>query len=241
MCGRYSLTVTKKALARRFEADEAGAAVHSPRFNIAPGQAAPTVVSGAHGRRLSAMTWGFPPPGGAARRLINARIETLPQRAAFRGLLREGRCLVPADGFYEWRPAVPGEPRRPVRCRLQSRTLFAMAGLWRTGPSGERPCYVIVTTRATGPLAAVHDRMPVLLPTELEPAWIDPNEPFEPLARKLDGHSPDEALEVYDVNPAVNRADRDPPACIEPWAGPRQGALPGLAPLAEGQTPDALA
>jgi putative SOS response-associated peptidase YedK len=152
---------------------------HEPRFNVAPTQPVPVVVP-AEGLELRRMRWGLVPhwakrDAKAAFKMINAKAETLLEKPAYRGLVRAHRCLIPADGFYEWRV---GQDRRkePVRFGLRDGSLFGFAGLW-TGWLDEmgRPheSCVVVTTKPNALVADVHDRMPVILPRELEAEWLD--------------------------------------------------------------------
>jgi len=221
MCGRYSLTVTKSALQARFPGDGA-ALTHVPRFNIAPSQRAPVLTAPPTGRQWLMAAWGF--PGAGSSRVINARIETLSERPMFRGSLERGRCLVPADGFFEWARAPAG--RSPRRFVLRDRSLFAMAGLWADAPKpGEPPAFVIVTTRANDRVGRYHDRMPVLLDRSMEAAWLDSDRSWPELRKALSVPFPADALEDYAVSQRVNSPKCDTPECIAPASGTGQGEL----------------
>jgi putative SOS response-associated peptidase YedK len=211
MCGRYTQTADGKIVAARFEC-RPGPVVIVPRFNIAPGQTAPAIVAEAEGPVLRPMRWGFSPRRDGGRPLINARSETARERPAFREALARRRCLVPADGFYEW---TAGDGcKRPVRFTLPGGGLFAMAGLWAAGPGGVLE-YVILTTAASRDVAPVHHRMPVLLPREAESAWIDPA--ADPVRLREHLHpAPDGSLRAAPAHPKVNSAAVDDPSCLVP-------------------------
>jgi putative SOS response-associated peptidase YedK len=194
---------------------------------VAPTQAVVTVTDDGT-RRLEEMRWGLVPrwakdPKGGAR-MINARAETLAERPAFRGVLRRQRCLIPADGFYEWAEAASGRmAKQPMYVRLRTGEPFAFAGLWdewRPPAGGEplRTC-TIVTTEANALLATFHHRMPVILAPEVEAVWLDPalTDP-EPL-RSLLVPYPAEAMEAYPVSPAVNAVANDDAQLVLPLAG----------------------
>ena len=177
MCGRYSLIADLGELARRFEFDGDWDAFDK-RHNIAPTQEVLTVVGGEK-RRAGFMRWGLVPSWAkdlkVGNRMFNARGETVAERPAFRTALRRRRCLVVADGFYEWQKVAGG--KRPMHITLQSGEPFAFAGLWETwrDPSGVViPSCTIITTTPNELMAPIHDRMPVILPREVESLWLDP-------------------------------------------------------------------
>jgi putative SOS response-associated peptidase YedK len=232
MCGRYSLGATAGDLQLRFGL--AGDRPETePRWNIAPSQLAPVIVQNGT-RHATAMRWGLTP--GWAREstprysTINARAETVADKPSFRGPLRERRCLVPATGFYEWE-ALEGAPkrgaRRPWHIRLAGGDLFAFAGLydiWR-GPDGAAlASYTIITTTANGLVAPLHERMPVILPRELEAAWLDPAERDTERLLALLRPYPAEAMVRYPAPPAVNSAAHDGPELALPAGGVLLGA-----------------
>ena len=219
MCGRYSLIADLGELARRFEFD-GDWLVFESSYNIAPTQEVLTVVGGEF-RRGGYMRWGLIPPwtkdlpGG--RPMINARAETVAERPSFRNALRRRRCLVLADGFYEWQRV--GTSRRPMRIVMRSGEPFAFAGLWETwrNPEGEVvPSCTIITTEANEALRPVHDRMPVILARETEGFWLDGSveDPVE-LGQVL-GPYPADKMEIYEVSSLVNSYANDVPEVIEP-------------------------
>ncbi len=228
MCGRYSLIADLGELARRFEFDGDWLAFESA-YNIAPTQDVLTVVGG-ETRRGGFMRWGLVPwwakDLSIGSRMINARAETVADRPAFRDALRHRRCLVLADGFYEWQRT--GRAKRPMRVTMRSGEPFAFAGLWSTwkDPDGNRiPSCAIITTASSDLLAPVHDRMPVVLPRDMEEFWLDPEvEDPDVLASALTPY-PDDAMEVFEVSDLVNSAANDGPEVIAPLEGQPRNTL----------------
>ncbi len=219
MCGRFSRTHGEEALRQRFGYEAEGVELE-PRFNLAPGQDAGVAIWD-QGIRLRVMRWGLVPSwlkdskGGF--KAINARAETLAQKPMFKGLLGSKRCLVLADGFYEWRNTSSG--KQPIRYVLKDRAPFAFAGLWdrwRDAEGHELNTFTIVTTRANELIEPVHDRMPVMLNPEHEQAWLDTNLKDPEELRGLLGPLPAELMEGYQVSPACNSPAHEGPECIEP-------------------------
>lgn len=222
MCGRYTVTVPLEQLAFRFGFDPAGPAGDlRPRYNVAPAQEVLAVLPDGERRLPRLLRWGLIPswakdPGIGAR-LINARIETVAEKPAFRQAVRRRRCLVPADGFIEWRRQ--GGRRDPFWFRLRSGEPFAFAGLWEVWTPQGGPALAsctILTTAANALVAAIHDRMPVILPAEAEEDWLDPTAPAEALLAALREPYPAEAMEVRPANPRVNSPRNDDPGCLAP-------------------------
>jgi putative SOS response-associated peptidase YedK len=149
--------------------------------------------------------------------MINARSETLAERASFRDALRERRCLVLADGFYEWLAAEPGRPKTPYYVRLKSRRAFTFAGLWAKwrGPGGQDlyTC-TIVTGDANDLVGRIHDRMPVVIPKALRDAWLDPEHRDPESLLALLRAARTEAMEMFPVSRYVNSPDHEGPQCI---------------------------
>jgi putative SOS response-associated peptidase YedK len=226
MCGRFAITSPPEAVRAFFRYAE-----HPnfpPRYNIAPTQPIPIVYArrqeaGAT-RHFQPARWGFLP--GFVKDvqkfplIINARAETLAEKPSFRAALRRRRCLVPADGWYEWRPNLKGA-KTPFLLRRAGGGLLAFAGLWETfiDPSGaEIDTACIVTTSANGATVAIHDRMPALIEPENFEAWLDPDETRPPPLNLLRPAS-EEAIEFFAISPAVNRASNDGPEIQAPAAG----------------------
>lgn len=225
MCGRYTLAVPGELVAEVFGAELD--LEHDPRWNIAPTETAPVVrVDGEGRRRLEAFDWGFRAfwdrNAATARPLINARSETVQDKPAFRSAFAARRCLVPADGFYEWRDELLGRKtvRSPLHFRRRDRGLLAMAGIWSPAGSAPRPAFAILTTRPNELVAPIHDRMPAILPSEAWAAWLDPSTDPELLASLLEPY-PAELMEAAPANRALNRAGREGPDLLtEEGPGP---------------------
>ena len=214
MCGRFTLTADIGELQARFEFDGAGLA-HAPSYNIAPTQPVLAVLNG-NGRQAHLLRWGLVPSwarsASSGRPMINARAETVAERPAFRSAFSRRRCLVLADGYYEWRRS--GSSRTPYRITIASGEPFAFAGLWETwrDPSDElvRSC-AIITTTANGLLRPIHDRMPVILPREHEELWLDHNVQDHHLLGSALAPYPADAMEAYEVSSLVNSVANNGP------------------------------
>lgn len=213
-------------LAERFLAAEVKAEDPGPRFNIAPTDQVLAVATSGGTRRLGTLSWGLVPSWAVApapgKRMINLRSETLAERPGFRRILEQRRCIVPADGFYEWHKAGAGRPKQPYLIRARDRAPLAMAGLWdvwtdRHDPGADRlrTCTVL-TTAPNEDVAALHDRMPALLARDVWDVWLDPSVTdvdeltamLRPCAAQL--------LELVPVGQAVNSVRNDGPELIEP-------------------------
>jgi putative SOS response-associated peptidase YedK len=187
MCGRYTITAPVEALRDLF--DFRDGPILAPRYNLAPLQDAPILRLAGDRRYLAMLRWGLLPawakdPAIAAR-LVNARAEGLADKPAFRDAFARRRCLVPADGFYEWQPA--GNRKQPYRITLPDGRPFALAGLWerRAGPGGQAiETFTIVTTEANEAVRPIHHRMPVILPPDAIATWLDPRAP-QPVLQAL--------------------------------------------------------
>lgn len=224
MCGRFSLSTSPAAVADHFGLEQTPAL--EPRFNIAPGQRIATIAaeSPEDARpQLRWCRWGLVPfwakDARIGQRLINARAETAAEKPAFRNALRGRRCLVPADGFYEWTGSQGA--KQPYFIAFADRALFAFAGLWErwSDPDGEvvDSC-ALLTRSADEKLRALHERMPVIVDPRDYALWIDPavTQPerlSSALARSLGA-----TLEAVAVSSHVNDVRRDDPRCIEPIA-----------------------
>jgi putative SOS response-associated peptidase YedK len=222
--GRYSITKRRKDVERevasRLRVRLGGGDEVYERFNVAPTQEVPAVVQDRHGRRSEVMRWGLVPRWArelnTGLSLINARAETLAASRAFGGLVERSshRCLVLADGFYEWIASEdPKQPRQPLRFSLEGGGSFCFAGLWTTWRSSVRSC-TVVTTQANELVAPVHDRMPVVLadPAAWE-AWLDPALDAAAVAPLL-APLPAAALQVAPANPVLNHPDHEGPDCL---------------------------
>lgn len=220
MCGRFSLAAPLKEIALRFDARTIGAQ-WKPRYNIAPGQAILTVLPENGEKCISSMTFGFIPhwakekPSGYT--MINAKAETIAEKPSFRDSFRHKRCIIPADGFYEWEQTEKG--KQPYRLTLKGDALFGFAGIWDswTDPEGKfHNTVAIITTEANALAKKLHDRMPVILKKQDERVWLDPSlaEPgkLEPLLVPY----PAKEMEMYPVSPLVNSWRNDSAECVRP-------------------------
>ncbi|MBW1711680.1 MAG: SOS response-associated peptidase [Deltaproteobacteria bacterium] len=220
MCGRYTQTQDRAVLEARFGLAPAQVKLE-PRYNLAPGQEAP-VVAGSEPKELKLMRWGLVPHWTPEERIgfkmINARAETVDRKPAFRGLLRRRRCLVLADGFYEWAKPPQGG-RIPWRYVLKDQSPFALAGLWDawSGPDkGRLESFTIITTQANDLVRPVHDRMPVILDRQAEAAWLNLEITEPALMTKILKPFPSELMTGYQVSTLVNRPSNDGPEVILP-------------------------
>jgi putative SOS response-associated peptidase YedK len=224
MCGRYAFFSPHEAVLGYFELPDSTAPLE-PRFNIAPTQqvAAVRAIAGG-GRELALLHWGLVPPWAKERsigsRMINARAETLREKPSFRIPFDQRRCLVLADGYYEWQVTREG-PKQPYFIRRADGAPFAMAGLWESwqGPAGVQrlESCVIVTGAASEDLSHVHLRMPVIIPRESYAAWLDPalrSESVAPLLSPAAG----EPLVATAVSRRVNSPFQEGPELLEPIA-----------------------
>jgi putative SOS response-associated peptidase YedK len=232
MCGRYVIISTPEAIRALFGYGEQPN--FPPRYNVAPTQPIPVVRLADGKRSFALMRWGLMPSWvkdpKAFPLLINARGESVLDKPAFRNAMRQRRCLIPTDGFYEWQV---GAPKRPYFVRAQrgpdGTAPLAFAGLWETwtGPNGEEiDTAAIITTNANRTLAHVHDRMPVFVPQEAFDLWLDCANVEANVAAALIRPAPDATLDAYEISSAVNRVANDSAALIVPLsaatAGPQQ-------------------
>lgn len=229
MCGRFSLVVPERFFSRVFVFKDLPEM--QPAYNIPPGvdiwavknresTGEPTVA------RLS---WGLVPSWAKdpkiGYRMINARSETACDKPAFRSAFKQGRCVIPADGFYEWRRNE--KTKMPFHIHLHEHEPFAMAGLWETwkGPEGgELHSCTILTTAPNNLMESIHDRMPVILPWEAVAAWLAPDTSIDELKSLLLPY-PADNMEAYPVSPLVNNPRNNRPECLKRFNPPKQGEL----------------
>jgi putative SOS response-associated peptidase YedK len=234
MCGRYTLT-RQEGIVEDLEAalDPAASASEwwKARFNVAPTQPAPVVTLREGVRMLELMRWGLVPfwagrEGKKPPLMINARVESIESKPVFRDALGRRRCLVPADGFFEWKRA--GKQATPLYIHPQPRGLIAFAGIWAKAKTeaGEVRSFAIVTGPANELVAPIHDRMPVVLERSAWAAWLDPALTASG-AHALLGVPPAAGWRADMVSTWVNSAQHDDPRCVEPaaQADPAQGSL----------------
>ena len=229
MCGRYSLFTPSSELERRFDADFGGV---DPTYNAAPGQELP-VIRDADPDQVTHCSWGLVPEWAddpdESPAPINARAESVADKPTFRGAYRQRRCLVPADGFYEWVSDEDG--KTPYRVALADDEPFAMAGLWETwegepaqtglgdfGADGDRTrrvdSFTVVTTEPNDLVADLHHRMAVILPPGEERRWLTADDPSDLLSPY-----PADEMRSYPVSPRVGDPANDDPSLVEPVEG----------------------
>ncbi len=221
MCGRYTAAMSWSELVDLYEITETGIPLNvAPRYNVAPTQTVPIVRSVPNGRELAMVRWGLVPSwskGPDSRySMINARAETVTEKPSFRTPFRRRRCLVPADGFYEWMKA--NGAKQPYRIALNDGRPFAFAGLWDSWESADETaiesCTIIVTD-ANELVRPIHDRMPVILDPGNHVRWLDvEGTPADEAAEMLRSY-PSERMTAYPVSRMVNSPKNDDPKCIE--------------------------
>ncbi|MGR8919921.1 MAG: SOS response-associated peptidase [Gammaproteobacteria bacterium] len=218
MCGRYALISDATELAEAFGVEMPP--VFAPRYNIAPSQPVLIVRASERGREADIVEWGLLPSWSkdprSARRPINARAETVAEKPSFRAAWRRRRCLVPANGYYEWAKRPGG--KQPYYIHRRDDAPFAIAGIWEAWErDGNRiESCALLTCAASERLAAVHDRMPVTLAPAAYALWL--GEASDGDAAALLTPAPDDAFELRAVSTRVNAPANDSPECLEPLA-----------------------
>jgi putative SOS response-associated peptidase YedK len=218
MCGRYTVTSAPEAIRALFRYEEQPD--FPPRYNIAPTQPIAIVRLIDGKRQFALVRWGLLPswvkdPKNFAL-LVNARGESVCEKPAYRAAMKRRRCLIPADGFYEWKSL--GGRKQPFFVHAKSGEPLAFAGLWETwtGPNGEElETAAIVTTRANRTLEPIHDRMPVVVPPDAFDLWLDGANVDAKTAEVLIRPAPDDLLDAYEVSTAVNRTANDNAKLVE--------------------------
>jgi putative SOS response-associated peptidase YedK len=218
MCGRFSRHHKPDEIAERFDVELIDFDF-DPRYNIAPSQISPVIAFQSE-RKMMAAKWGLVPfwakDPAIGNKLINARAETLAEKPSFKNALAKRRCLIPADGFYEWQKKNKG-PSQPYYVRLNGGGLFAFAGLWelwKNPEGGMLQTFTIITTEPNELIKTIHHRMAVILKPEDEGAWIDPENSVNDVLRLLKPY-PAEGMEAYMVSRAINSPSTDNEALIE--------------------------
>jgi len=222
VCGRFTLTADPADLQEAFYWVNFGNATIPPRFNIAPSQGVPVVTNNGE-NRLDFFTWGLVPSWAKdpaiGSRMINARAETLADKPSFRNAFKRRRCLILADGFYEWQKIPGSSTKIPTYIRMKDGKPFAFAGLWEDwySPDGSQILSAtIITTQPNQLVKPIHDRMPAILSADNYKTWLTPGEvPYQqlnPLLRPYDA----QLMEAYPVSRLVNSPQNDSPLCIQP-------------------------
>ncbi|MBI1238369.1 MAG: SOS response-associated peptidase [Alphaproteobacteria bacterium] len=240
MCGRYAITLPPEAMRQLF-AIRGGIPAFALRFNAAPTMDLPVVRMGDVGREIALLRWGLVPSwaksldGGSL--LINARSETAAEKPSFRGAFARRRALVPANGFYEWQARGKG-PKVPHFVHRRDGAPMVFAALWeRWGPpeGGAIETFAILTSEANSDIAAIHHRMPVILPPEQWDLWLSPSTALGALEALLTP-APLGLVSAYPVSLRVNSVANDDPALLAPAEAPPEGEAQAVpAPRRPGQ------
>jgi len=222
MCGRFSQTCDKKTLLNEFQNPFLGMTGDiKPGYNISPSQPVLVLLEENNQKRLDFFHWGLVPSWakdpGIGNRIINARQETLNEKPSFRGPLKNSRCLVIADGFYEWKRE--GTIKQPYYIHMKNKTPFGFAGLWShwtsTNGSEIKSC-TIITTESRDLMKPIHHRMPIILPLKERDVWLDTrNFDVKGLLTLLNS-TPLEQMEAYPVSSYVNSPRNSSPECTTP-------------------------
>ncbi len=226
MCGRYSFAQLSEEVEKRFKIHVDGN-TYIAKYNAAPGQKL-GIISNEKPHELSFHYWGLLPPWAKdlrmAYKMINARGETLEEKPAFKSAFKSKRCLIPADGFYEWKKQ--DKQKIPYFIRLKSREMFAFAGLWEEWKDAQgrtRSTFTIITTAANTLMRDLHHRMPVILPPPLEKEWLK-NPHIKDLKKMLLPFDP-QKMEAFEVSDRVNKASNEGEELINPFNRGHQGQL----------------
>jgi putative SOS response-associated peptidase YedK len=220
MCGRFTLTASASAVKELFPLFDQ--AELEPRYNIAPTQAVLAVrrLPQAARPEIVPLRWGLIPhwadDAKIGYRMINARADTAASKPAFRSAFRQRRCLILADGFYEWQKT--GKTKQPYYIRMKDNKPFAFAGLWEHWDKGEKPIdsCTILTTDANELMQPLHDRMPVILPPTVFEPWLDPAVQKPEAVQSLLEPFPSEGMTAIPISTYVNNVRNEGPACVAP-------------------------
>ena len=221
MCGRFTLTIDPADLRDAFPGLTFPESM-APRYNVAPSQLVAVVANNGK-NAVEFFKWGLVPSwakdSSIGHRMINARAESLAEKPSFRAAYKRRRCLILADGFYEWR-AIPGsKAKTPIYIRLKSGEPFAFAGLWEAWHPDQEDAILsctIITTTPNALMGKIHDRMPVILKPEAYPLWLDPAEQTPDKLGRLLKPYPASHMAVFPVSRLVNDPKNDSPDCIKP-------------------------
>jgi len=220
MCGRFSLTTDIARLQEQFNFDFNGEFTVNPRFNIAPSQQVLTLGSDGGKRIGTTMKWGLVPYWAddikIGYKMINARGESVDEKASFKRPFKSKRCLILADGFYEWKKE--GKNKQPYRFVMKDEKPFAFAGLWEQWNKGEEPLYTctIITTKPNEVTEEVHDRMPVILEEDVYDLWLNPQMEDAEYLKSLLVPYPADKMKLYPVSTVVNSPKNDVEECLAP-------------------------
>ncbi|MFA9564702.1 MAG: SOS response-associated peptidase [Acidimicrobiales bacterium] len=238
MCGRFVSSSPPDQLAKYFDVEALGESLLDPNYNVAPTNDVYAVLESGGLRRMEPLHWGLVPFWAKelkiGNRMINARAETLATKNAFRSAFKKRRCIVPADGFFEWQKIEGSKTKQPHYIHREDGEPLAFAGLWEVwrGPDRDRDEAVtsctIITTSANTTMEKIHDRMPVILPPSAYDAWLDRDDDDVETLGKLLVPAPDALLTMHTVSTDVNKVQNKGPELIEyvdPSSGDPQGSL----------------
>jgi len=246
MCGRFVTSSTAAQVAAYFDAEITSERLlgREPNFNVAPTTDVAVVVEREGRRGLALRRWGLVPTWAkdvsVASKMINARVETAASKPSFRSAFSKRRCIIPVDGFYEWKAPSDGTRKQPYFITRRDREPLAFAGLWESWkdpgvaavgePSTPLLTCSILTTEATGPMAQVHHRMPVLLGPDSWDAWLDETVTDSDQVQGMVVPAPDDLLEMWPVSTAVNSVRNKGPELVDPAEPDPAGGADGGAP-----------
>ena len=231
MCGRYVAAAPPSEIAKYFAAAAPTETVLEPSYNVAPTNEVYAVVERDDERRLEPLRWGLVPLWAKdlaiGSKMINARAEGIAKKNAYRHAFRKQRCIIPADGFFEWKVVEGQKRKQPMYIHRVDGEPLAFAGLWETWRGPERndePLYTctIITTSANETMAPVHNRMPVILPPDRWEQWLDPDMQDIDELEKFLLPAPSSLLTLYPVSTAVNHVRNKGPELIVPQADSRE-------------------
>ena len=221
MCGRFLLAVDPAEMQEAFPGFDFKSDIE-PRFNIAPSQPV-IVLPNDSTRNPDYFNWGLIPSWAKdlsiGNRMINARAETLAEKPSFRGPYKYHRCLIPANGFYEWTKRSNSKSKQPYYIHLKNDGIFAFAGLWdekQTDDGSSIKTFTIITTIPNSLLASIHNRMPVILPKESYSEWLDPLPKKPDTLQQFLGPYPSDQMTATPISTYVNNPVNDSPECITP-------------------------
>ncbi|MCM3716067.1 SOS response-associated peptidase [Alkalihalobacillus oceani] len=219
MCGRFTLTATKGTLQEQFSLPFPE---FTPNYNVAPSQQILAIVSGGNEKKAGFLHWGLVPSWAKDKKIgykmINARSETLDEKPAFKRLLSRRRCLIPADGFYEWKREDDGKTKQPFRITIGNGQLFTFAGLWDKWRTEEEEYFscTIITTKPNQLMESIHDRMPVILEGDDQDIWLNKDIEDKHILKNILNPYDANNMSAYPVSTLVNNPRNNNEACIDP-------------------------
>ncbi|WP_438350043.1 SOS response-associated peptidase [Paenibacillus sp. FA6] len=220
MCGRYTITNSMEKLLIRYLTKDSTMLHYTPKYNAAPMQFIPAVIHNGSENRLGELRWGLVPSWAKDQKLgskmINARAETLLEKASFKRLVSTRRCIIPADGFYEWKKQ--GSSKQPMRIVMRDEDIFSMAGLydiWIDSDGKKLSTCTIITTTPNSLIADIHDRMPVILRRDDEAEWLSRDNHDESSLMALLRPYETDKMHAYPVSTAVGNVKNDSKELIE--------------------------